>query len=116
MVVLVVALNQMRLRSDGLSSWKGGGFGMYAEMHPVYTKLFVKARSDQPEPARTFPTPEAIEAMETAQLYRSDQNLEKLREEYRLMTGIPELAVQVWLPVFNLDSCTFELQMERQYY
>ena len=38
----IVALHQMyRVQIEGLCSWRGGGFGMYASFHPRHHELWV---------------------------------------------------------------------------
>ena len=63
-IAILVALNQLRLRRDGLSSWKGGGFGMYAEMHPVYNKVFIKSKSNQRAQRKFEPSRESVLLMQ----------------------------------------------------
>jgi hypothetical protein len=48
LVLIVVALNQARLHSsEGLSSWRGGGFGMFATVdRDTYRDFVIKARLD----------------------------------------------------------------------
>ena len=39
--MVVIALFQIIQIPKGLTRWKGGGFGMYSEMHPNYRKVVI---------------------------------------------------------------------------
>ena len=40
-LMVVIALFQIIQIPKGLTRWKGGGFGMYSEMHPNYRKVVI---------------------------------------------------------------------------
>ena len=116
LLALIVAINQLRLRDEGISSWKGGGFGMYADFHPVYTKVFVKSNAPSPQPSGyQYPTDKAIKLSADSRLFPSQKRLESLKQEYVNFTGISELEVQVWKPAFNASTGVFGLYLERKH-
>lgn len=112
-LALMVAMGQLYMRQKGLSSWKGGGFGMYAELHPVYTKLFIRTEGEQQRSGRADLTSEAYMLMEKAMIFPSNGMLEQLTEEVEQQTGVDELVVEVWEPVFDVETRTLELQLEK---
>ena len=105
----------MYYRSQGLNSWKGGGFGMYADYHPVHGKLFVKARDPLQFPEGRASDLHAKDLMYKAKVYNAPYYVDQLKLEYLLLYGDNAYQVQLWRPVFNPDSCTFkmELRLER---
>ena len=113
LLMVLVALNHFRLRADGISSWKGGGFGMYAEMHPVYNKLFVKSRLPLEEARPKGSTDRASKIMSKAQMYPGNHFLQQLKDEYWQLYGENDYRVQVWMPVFQADSCLFHLELKK---
>jgi len=47
-LLVVVAVHQFyRVHAEGLSSWRGGGFGMYAGFHPRQHDLWVYVAGEQ---------------------------------------------------------------------
>lgn len=40
-LMIVIAIFQLFQVPNGLTRWKGGGFGMYSEMHPDYRKVVI---------------------------------------------------------------------------
>ncbi len=114
-LALAVSLNHLRLRHEGISSWKGGGFGMYAGMHPIYTKVFIKSRSGKAPNRQIQPSEKAIKLMAKARIYPTNSTLEQLKQEYRRLSGQQDLLVQIWVPVFNPDTGEFKMIMKKQY-
>jgi hypothetical protein len=100
-----------------MSSWKGGGFGMYADMHPVYNKVFVKSKANQAPKDSPVLTIATNELMDKVKIYPHEKYLEELKSEYSKISGIEneDLAVQIWRPVFDPDSLIYKLQLEIQY-
>ena len=110
-VVLLVAGVQLYYRTQGLNSWKGGGFGMYADYHPVHGKLFVKARDPLKYPEGRDSDLLAKDLMFKAKVYNAPYYVEQLKLEYLLLYGENAYQVQIWRPVFDPDACTFKMEL-----
>ncbi len=113
-LALMVALHQLYLRNDGLSSWKGGGFGMYADYHPVYTKLLVRAKGEAPVQGPEGPHLGTLELMATAQLYPSNVNLAAVKASYIKVYGT-DVLLEVWQPIFDAETATLRLGLHKRY-
>ena len=110
-LVLVVAGIHMWYRTRGMNSWKGGGFGMYADYHPVHGKLFIKARNPLKYPEGRATDLYAKDLMFNAKVYVAPYYIDKLKLEYLLLYGDNDYTIEVWHPVFNPDSCTFNMEL-----
>ena len=114
-IAILVALNQLRLRRDGLSSWKGGGFGMYAEMHPVYNKVFIKSKSNQRAQRKFEPSRESVLLMQKIRHFSHQDYQEDLKNEYATLTGINDLVIEVWIPEYNAERGSFKMILYHEY-
>ena len=97
-----VALHQLvRVQTQDLVSWRGGGFGMYASFHPRHHDAWV-TRSESSEPTRyqkyEGPQDEIFHAVRTCLTWPSqdqaDQAIAKLK---------PEIRDQITLEVYRLE-------------
>ena len=115
LLAALVAGYQLYLRQQGINSWKGGGFGMYADYHPVYTKLLIRSKSGK-QPAGPFELSDlAVDLMAKVQIYPHDDYLEALKAEYGRISGIDDLSIQVWGPVYNPDLGTYHMKLVKFY-
>lgn len=114
LLAVLVALHQLTHRSWGLTSWKGGGFGMYAEFHPVYNKLLIF--SDLPitnSPSQTMLP--LNELLSEARLYPNKRIADRIKAECKNLYGENTYRLEVWKPVFEPDSCRFWLTKVKEY-
>ena len=86
-LAVVIATNQWLLRQDGLSSWKGGGMGMYADFHPVYTKLLLKSKSTGSKQNASQPDQTTIKLLSQSQFYPKDEYLRSLQLRFKYLHG-----------------------------
>lgn len=113
MLAVMVALYQLSLRNEGLSSWKGGGFGMYAEIHPIFNKVFIKSSQvDEPIDQQKVLSDESKDLMhDKILIFPKAAYLSKIKTDYLLNTSLKKVRVEVWGPVFDADSLTLEMQL-----
>lgn len=114
-LVVLVAGVQLAHRNAGLNSWKGGGFGMYADYHSVYTKLLLKASKDAKGKGPRGPDYPLAELFSDAQLYPCNNTMQPVKDHYKHVYGINKMFIHVWLPVFNPDSATIHLELHKSW-
>lgn len=112
-LALLISLNQLRLRKEGLNSWKGGGFGMYAEIHPIFRKVFIKANnsSEQIDQKKVLSNKSKDIMHDKILIYPKDDYLQKIKSDYIENTKLNHVQVEVWVPVFDPNELTFELKL-----
>ena len=119
-LLVVVAVNQMRLALTGeLTSWKGGGFGMFATTDRpgtryVHVWLIGEGRD------RPVPVPAAARRAElSARANPTERNLLRLAQEVakRLPSrsaGVRAVRVEYWPRSFHPDSPTLRVRKKRE--
>lgn len=88
---------------------------MYAELHPVYTKIFVKSRTPTQQSGPVIPSERGMKLMSKAQYYPNNDFLNHLRIEYQFASGNADLFFEVWMPVYNADSGSYKLEKTKEY-
>ena len=108
LVLVAIAATQMvRVQFDGLNSWRGGGFGMYAGFHPSHNDAWL-IRTDTGETYRyertgrlsTGPFADLIEPNLTyVNERRLERVFEQLPDDWRAVS-----VLQVWTLDFDPES------------
>ena len=113
LILIAVALVQMvRVFTAGQSRWRGGGFGMYAELHPNATQIWLF------ESGSTGAAPTLLSESERAPTGDRVARCKRLRSTEclrQIARGLPALApgrrLEIWLPDF--DAPTGKLSRRR---
>lgn len=99
-LMCVVALLQLyQVHVNGLTRWKGGGFGMYSEFHANSRQVMYREGIGSYIPLNRVP----LEIQQHAQLYISPVQLEAISKDYQRDTGTP-LGIEVWMPTYDFRS------------
>ena len=120
-LLVLVGIGQLGLaHTVGLSSWKGGGFGMFASLdaRPFrYVRIFVKA----PERSEELTVPPSLEALAaSAEHLPGDHQLEQLAQgvvarERRKQRPIVDGRLEVWRVEFAPGSLAPRDRLVRTY-
>ncbi len=93
---------------DGLSSWRGGGFGMYASFHPVQNRAWIHSENQDP--------------IVFSKKDRAESNLLKIvrphltfRQVNALKSSINEIPARPHIEIFKLqfDMDSYKLEREK---
>ena len=107
-LLLLVAANQfLRAQTEGLTSWKGGGFGMFASLDQQrFAKLYV-SRGRQFYPIPLPDDPEIRAAYRVALAVPSKENAEVLAKKLQRLAEHPDdqqIVVAVFETDYRMDS------------
>lgn len=109
LLLCIVAGHQLWLRGQGINSWKGGGFGMYADYHAAHTKVFIKAKFPLIHTESQQPQEIVFDQMGSVSYLYSSRNIQRLKDEYIKAFGSNVYTVEIWTPIYNPDSGTFRV-------
>ena len=121
-ILLIVAIHQLTLvHTTQLSRWRGGGFGMYSEIHPKYRRIWAQTGQQsetRQEPSKSESLTGSTNVPPTLRLLALDatrlpsrRNLEKVQNalsSVRRIDGTTETVIQVWGLSFNIAKGTIQ--------
>jgi hypothetical protein len=109
-LLATAAYQAYRVQVDGLSPWKGGGFGMYTTVHFDDFQVWAWwSRPGRPTRFAQITGPQSLEAralLSRAKVFPTSETLAELRDHLPFASG----AIQVWRPY--LDPETLEYKRE----
>lgn len=98
-MLLVICLQFYKVFSDQLTRWKGGGYGMYTEVHPQERQVWVQW-GDSVKQVNTA-TGHSIQWHRKAVLLCYRPNAEKMKKfarDYARAHHLSSVKIQVWKP------------------
>lgn len=114
-----IAIIQLANAHNGLSRWKGGGFGSYSEIHYSQVKIFVAFEVQKDELVdQEFEfeeTDELNRLMQIAQRFPSEENCLALAKEASSISKLSKINIEVWRPSFNPITHKFRRNKSTSY-
>jgi hypothetical protein len=99
LIVIVAAMQFYNVQTNNLTLWKGGGFGMYADIHWRFREVWFFGLPKGIDPIKGFET-----EANYARQYPSDQNIMRLARKVRDKFKVSGFSVEVWSPRFQKDG------------
>ena len=114
--LLVIIAHFLLANTFNLSKWKGGGFGMYTEVHYYYNEVFIP-HLDPPLTVLADEHYEIEKIMKDIKRMPNDGNLEKMAKSISKFVSSDTITIQVWKPFIDSESANYsrELVNELQY-
>ena len=112
--LLVVAIHFILANTTQLSPWKGGGFGMYSEVHYYYNDLIV---SNLNKPFDSIVKQDKQVAQLVMDVKRSPNNttLKHMAELVSKYATKDTITVQLWKPKVDAKASTYSRELVNQY-
>ncbi|MGY0408467.1 MAG: hypothetical protein ACWIPJ_08965 [Polaribacter sp.] len=104
--LIVIAFQMVIVRTDGLSRWKGGGFGMYSEIHFSQHEVWVN-NTDFSLDSLTKNNSEVRLAVNKLKLIPSQKNLRQAAKLIQKLSRIDTIIIQVWKPYINIEKSLY---------
>lgn len=116
LLIITVAIHQFYMvYLHQLSRWKGGGFGMYSEMHPTDREVWIGKRDSMWCATNIKITPRAVaNKANTLRFVPNQQNIEKFATFAAKQYKLDSLLVQVWEPVLNTENNLLSTKLIRE--
>ena len=107
LLITGIAGAQLYKAQNGFTRWKGGGFGMYSEMHYNLNQIWL---NDQLIEKEQLPE----ELSKSFKRKPSDTHAKLILKE--LASDIPDAeTLQLWRPTFDFESMTYSRKLVYEY-
>tara|TARA_Y100000815_G_C13149186_1_gene427369 strand:- start:262 stop:669 length:408 start_codon:yes stop_codon:yes gene_type:complete len=111
LAILVIAIQLFLVNTKNLNRWKGGGYGMYSEMHYYFNKVYVPGLSvDSLAKADS----DLKIAFSNLMLMPNNQNLNLVAKYVLQKTNKDSVLVQIWKPVVDSKSNSYKRMLINQ--
>ncbi len=114
-LLLAVAAYQMwRVEVDGLTRWRGGGFGMYSSVHYGESEVWIgfsRGEGLNFVPMTTAGTVEARLLLPRCRVFPTEESLEELALYITPGAG----ALQIWRPRLDPETLAFDRELLAEY-
>lgn len=113
LAVIVIAIQLFFVNTKKLNKWKGGGYGMYTEIHYYYNQIYIPGMSvdslliDNSEMKSTFGY---------LMLMPNKDNLEKAAKLVLKTTDKDSIHVQIWKPIVNSKNGVYSRELIDEIY
>lgn len=111
LIIILVFLIQLGVSINGeLTPWKGGGFGMYSDIHWANNQIWIgtKDKVIDGDSLRSILNVHERRYYGRVQRYPSSDNLNLLAKAISNVTDLDEMIIQVWKPRFSATSMRYE--------
>lgn len=117
-LMLLVSFHQLFMVNKNLSRWKGGGFGMYSEIHFNENQIWIidKGRGQEKIGVDNFQLSPRAEAIRKDVIkFPTKRMLKKLYQEIALEGSATNFSIQVWRPRYHLSKSELNRELLIQY-
>ena len=117
-LLIIVALNQMRLVMGGLSRWRGGGFGMYSETHWLKTQIWIVDENQEVLnllDSLYSDIPNRTEILLRIKEFPNQKNVDRLAKSLYRKKGLSSFTIQVWQPYLDERTLEYRRQLLKNY-
>ena len=114
--MLAIAGIQIIMQGQGLSPWKGGGFGMYSTYHWKQTEIWysVNGKVHRLVP-KSFNLSRGARLYYQARKFPNQRYLKELASWVSSKNQLSSLELQVWTPAFNTSDLTLTRRLIASY-
>jgi hypothetical protein len=100
LAVVVIMVHFFLVNTQNLNRWKGGGYGMYTEIHYTYNKLHIPGMSID-----SLITDSEMKAiLGRIKIMPNDDNLKKAAEFVMQKKQKNSIHIQIWKPTLNTED------------
>ncbi|REE25543.1 hypothetical protein [Winogradskyella pacifica] len=101
LAIIVVAIQLYLVHFQSLNRWKGGGFGMYTEIHYIYNQIHISGVSVD---SLIKDDPNMKSTLGYLMLMPNDENIRKAAELVLKTTNKDSVYLQIWKPTVNSEN------------
>lgn len=111
---VIVSVQMFFVNTINLTRWKGGGFGMYSEMHYHYNEVVV---SNLDTPLDSLKTSDSNIAKAVNRLKRIPSTANLKKTAFLLSENMTKgnLTVQVWKPLINSKNGSYSRELLNEF-
>lgn len=98
LAVIVIVIHLFFVNTQNLSKWKGGGYGMYTEIHYYYNQIYIPGMSVD---SLLEDNREMKNTLGFLMLMPNKNTLKKAGDLILKTTGKDSIHIQIWKPSIN---------------
>lgn len=114
LALLVIVVHFVLVKTSNLSKWKGGGFGMYSEVHYYFNDLVIENLNKPLDSIIKQDRSIASFVMDVKRLPNTS-NLQKMAELASNYVSSDTVTIQVWKPLIDGKSSTYSRQLINEF-
>ena len=108
--LLVIIVHFFLTHTANLSRWKGGGFGMYTEVHYYYNEIYID-HLEQPLEELADEYHEINQNMKDVKRMPNNENLERMAKSVSKFVLTDTIHVQVWKPSIDSEKAYYSREL-----
>lgn len=112
--LLIILIQFAIVKSTHLTKWKGGGFGMYTEVHCYYNEVYIKNLGSALDSLRTIDYT-LDKAVKQAKCLPNTSNLKDIAKLVSKYETKDTVTVQVWKPLINAQNASYSRELIIEY-
>jgi hypothetical protein len=112
--VMVIIVHFVLVKTSNLNRWKGGGFGMYSEVHYYYNEVYI---SDLSQPLNSLIAEDKFIKHVIMDVKRmpNKSNLENMAKIISKYVASDTISIQVWKPLVNSKNASYSRKLVNQF-
>lgn len=112
--VMVIIVHFVLVKTSNLNRWKGGGFGMYSEVHYYYNEVYI---SDLSQPLNSLIAEDKFIKHVVMDVKRmpNKSNLENMAKIISKYVASDTISIQVWKPLVNSKNASYSRKLVNQF-
>jgi len=108
--LVVIAIQVIMVETNNLSKWRGGGFGMYSEVHYQQREVWINNTNIQLD--SIFENDKEVElAVKRARLLPSKKELQKTAKLVKNHFNTDTITIQVWKPYMDISTSKYSRKL-----
>ena len=113
LTVVIIAIQLFFVNTQKLNRWKGGGYGMYTEIHYYYNQIHILGMSVD---SLVKDNRDMKDTLGYLMLMPNDHNLKKAAELVLKTTHKDRIHIQVWIPTVNSKNGVYSRALVNEMY
>src|SRR5690606_17108188 len=108
LAVIVIAIHLFFVNTQNLNKWKGGGYGMYTEIHYYYNQIYIPGMSVD---SLLKENSEMKNTLGFLKLMPNNNTLKKAGEHILKTTHKDSIHIQIWKPIVNSQNGLYSREL-----
>lgn len=114
LALLVIAVHFILVKTSHLNKWKGGGFGMYSEVHYYYNDLVID-NLNKPLDSLIIEDKKIAHFVMDVKRLPNAGNLKKMAELVSKYVSSDTVTIQIWKPSIDSKHSTYSRELLNEY-
>lgn len=104
--LIVITFQVVMVKTNQLSRWKGGGFGMYSEIHHGHNEIWLKHKTISID-SLAQKNKRLNASIKRLKAHQTKNNLKTTAKLIQKLTQYDTIVLQVWKPKIDVNKATY---------